>query len=929
MFWDKSGDMFHCLPLMNMPGEKQLQFMYDSASLYEEPVNINMLTANYAFLRSTSCVNPIMDKGKQISMSEVESRVKAFSVEQKASCCDELLLKYCGEEVDFKEICSCCPISRTYKNANRDLELKLVAYLLSNGGPMEVNMDELGIEDIVPLLNSLELLPFGKIPNRFVPFPLFQKICELMYESAFACVSADAFWESFSGVIYSRKAKPYKYGKLDTSSLSYVKNLVYSLFDESNKNIDIKGVIAELKSASVEQVVEQSSEKKPISKPTEEIVKTVVSPGSVILDDLFDEPSVLYTPMEELKAEPVEVSVVKSSDEPTTESNVESEPTVEPITEPLVELTPMVESVEEKAAIETVVNESPDIAESVTETVDITTSFVPVSSNTDVEGVSVENSSTMENSGAKDSELPETIIAGAGLPISSSMSIFGKSLDQMFVKKSSAVDEDNYTNRGVKSAGASFMYNGLLFTKKGGDNEVDVLTGEVVKPMTEDTVEPIEDSVTNVAASTESKVAPIINEEPIEATIFDMLAEVEDEVAVSKVDTIESTVVDTIADKVEDTVKDSIVDTDEKAIENTAMDIAEVIEPTIEPTTDMPSISPIVYNAPTVPEVVHEAIPSEVNEEVIVNNDELVSPNDLRMYTEYVKDGVIEQVKFRYSTTLSIGKVLKLSSTDNITIVTNVSDPSHIKFCRQISSDDLVVPLEVVSINDEVGLLIYLKEAFFVKYDSDAYGMLHTLFNNAKVTKVCYDAYTLAAYVYMYDNCLNNVIGLCQLYENKQLNVTSIAEYKAKYEEYGAIDYSAYVEAFSYSAAHALSLDAGYYLDCAHALDGDGFHYKYGGPVGKDFGVVFEISGLRSDVDSGIKTIQIVRNAVRVLYQSHLLQKYDAKIVEVSKDKFMIYVARNVYEFLDALIVSMSASIKKLTGGVPSFSCVPHFVHAK
>ena len=257
MFWDKSGDMFHCLPLMNMPGEKQLQFMYDSASLYEEPVDINMLTANYAFLRSTSCVNPITDNGKQLSMSEVESKVKSLSVDKRASCCEELLLKYCGEEVEFKEICSCCPISRTYKNAKRDLELKLLSYLLSNGGPMEVNIDELGVEDVSPLLNSMELLPFGKVPNRFVPFPLFQKICELMYESAFACVSADAFWESFSGVVYSRKAKPYKYGKLDTSSLSYVKNLVYSLFDESNKNIDIKSVIAELKNSS--GIVEQES----------------------------------------------------------------------------------------------------------------------------------------------------------------------------------------------------------------------------------------------------------------------------------------------------------------------------------------------------------------------------------------------------------------------------------------------------------------------------------------------------------------------------------------------------------------------------------------------------------------------------------------------------------------------------------------------
>lgn len=209
MFWEKSGELFRCLPLIDASGEEQLQFMYDIASVNEGGVDVPMLTARYAFLRSTSSVGAIMRNGKALGGADVEKLLSSYKPSYSANSCDGLIKYYCDNKAVY-EICDCCPCSSTYKNKNRKEEFEVLAYILSNGGPVYVDLQDLGIDDLSSLVKSQEPVPFGKVANKFVPYPLFQKVAEYMIESAFACVSADAFWEGFSGVVYSRKAKQYK-----------------------------------------------------------------------------------------------------------------------------------------------------------------------------------------------------------------------------------------------------------------------------------------------------------------------------------------------------------------------------------------------------------------------------------------------------------------------------------------------------------------------------------------------------------------------------------------------------------------------------------------------------------------------------------------------------------------------------------------------
>ena len=89
---------------------------------------------------------------------------------------------------------------------------------------------------------------------------------------------------------------------------------------------------------------------------------------------------------------------------------------------------------------------------------------------------------------------------------------------------------------------------------------------------------------------------------------------------------------------------------------------------------------------------------------------------------------------------------------------------------------------------------------------------------------------------------------------------------------------------------------------------------------------MFELSGFNKDVDSGIGFDKIVFNAIRILFYSHIIHKYNLKIVEIGDSSIKIYAPYNIYEVLDMLILAFSNSIKQLTGGVPSFVCVPIFV---
>ena len=294
MFWEKSGELFRCLPLIEVSGEEQLQLMYDCASIHEDEVNIPMLTASYAFLRSTSSVDSIAKNGKVLGGADIEKLLNDYSQKFKVASCDKLIRSYCDNEVVY-EICDCCPCSSTYKNKYRKEEFELLAYVLSNGGPMYVDLLDLGIDDLASLVKSQEPIPFGKVANKFVPYPLFQKLAEFMVESPMSCFSADAFWEGFSGIVYSRKAKQYKYGKIDETALSYIKNLVYSLFDEKYKELNFDNLRLLFGSTSVGDG-NLVSESKPIatnvSEPTKEVEKETVT-------EVFEEISVMEQPKED------------------------------------------------------------------------------------------------------------------------------------------------------------------------------------------------------------------------------------------------------------------------------------------------------------------------------------------------------------------------------------------------------------------------------------------------------------------------------------------------------------------------------------------------------------------------------------------------------------------------------------------------------
>ena len=760
MYWSGTKEMFHCLPLMSISGQKQLQFMFDSASLYEETVDIRTLTAIYSCYKSSGAIKPVSIKGKELTSTEVSEYAGKLKVEMSATCCEHLLNVYMPDN-KFSDICLCCPLSSAYKNARRDLEIKFVNHFLSNGGAVFVDFFSLGVEDPTTLVNSVELIPYGNVPNTFFPLSLLDKILKFAVSNTFACSSADFFWQSFCSEVLvvgkGGKSKISSYGKLDATALNHIKTFINNLFVVRD-GIDFEGVVEELK------------------KPYEYVAPVPLANKSIV--------------EENVEEEGVDEEVV--TDEVVTE-NKQSEPL------PYIETVVLCDMFDDNMSEDEIVNE-----------------LRALDGESSDEGFSDEVGLFVEESVVEDSTAAPSEEGCNDL-------------------------ENNESGNVAESVGASDVIDNTESVTDGATDEVinAVLEGEFSD---RDILEPCEDMA---GCDTEGVCT---YEHPVE--------------------------------QADDSLSDNI---------------------------------PSCENEPR---------------EVLIDgaDEEVVSDNSSSIFCVKSVDGLIHFAKFFTSRSWVRGSVLCIDGDSDVTVVPdNIYSHEFIDFSRAIAVDRKMIGVEVVSLGDEVGLLLCLDEKFFVRYNSRCYGPLHTLFNSGKILKVCSDVFTLSKYVLTYDDVFTNVVGLYQL--SKVAEVPSIP----KPSEYVSVCSSLnltkeivklYDTYQAYDVCNAMSADISDYLTCEQYVDNEVIKYNYNGAVGSDFGLVLEVTDLHYEVGAS----DIFKRAILILYNSRLFHKYNVKIAYEDADKLLLFVPYNVFEFLDTLVVAVTSSIKNLTGCVPSFSVVPHFV---
>lgn len=869
MFWEKSGELFRCLPLIEASGEEQLQFMFDIATVNEGNVNVPMLTARYAFLRSTSSVGAITRNGKSLGGADIEKLLDSYKPVHTAGSCNELIRSYCSN-VAVYEICDCCPCSSTYKNKNRKEEFEVLAYILSNGGPVYVDLQDLGIDDLPSLVKSQEPIPFGKVANKFVPYPLFQKIAEYMIESAFACVNADAFWEGFSGVVYSRKAKQYKYGKIDETALSYIKNVVYSLFDDRYKELNFDNLRVLMGSTSVgddDLTCNMSVSTQPIDiykvKDADEssselgVSSVVISESAdvVVLESFFDKGTSEPASKDSLDvSEEIDKSCVKEDKDKEDTLGNES---VSGDVSPVINEQNVVNSFDDKEMSESIVDE-PFLA-----MLGVKEDVLPEIVN-DPSLVGAWDSLGSKHSRNEASHMPNC--PSASFPFKSQEgSAYDKAEDELLC--------GGFLLKKKKGINADVLPVGIRGVSSGFDSDVK------------------KSSVESMFASITGRSFSAAEDSTVSASGIESPAECAESLGFTEADALAS-------------------------VDGCSVDV-------------LPSC-----------ECCDEGFVVTVNgktrDSVNVSNDEEISCADkdkeeapvIQIYRDYTNDGMIEPVSFKDSKTLCPGTVFIYNKAVSIAKSSNAKD--FIDLCRALegASD---VSIEVAKVGDEVGLLILLDRMYFTTYSSDAYGVLHSLFNNRKCRKICFDMFILAQYVYMYDSAFENVYSVFQ-YSGVGVDITSVNEledYIPFIQKQAVLPVQACSEYLAYMATHALSSDVGHYINASVVNGPNGFLYDFKSAEGvgeRVYGAVFELSGFNKDVDSGIGFDKIVFNAIRILFYSHIIHKYNLKIVEIGDSSIKVYAPYNIYEVLDMLILAFSNSIKQLTGGVPSFVCVPIFV---
>lgn len=278
-----------------------------------------------------------------------------------------------------------------------------------------------------------------------------------------------------------------------------------------------------------------------------------------------------------------------------------------------------------------------------------------------------------------------------------------------------------------------------------------------------------------------------------------------------------------------------------------------------------------------------------------------------------------------------------------------------LKLEKSLAAAD-IVSCDIASYNGVVGVFMYVNmEYYFVRYDTDCYGMLHTLFNSEKVVKITFNMYPMAKYIYMHDKVFNNVYSLQELYRVGGSSLTEkiasvlpdfsltdklyivrliphyISLFKPEYERiYNDSDLKDYVTMINSSTLmHAVSSDLSKYLKSSVQLTDTG--YVYGSVEGvKIDGMLIDINevNISSDCKVSGPLNRIIMCVFRRLIGSGYVYKYNIKLVKVYSSGVQFYVPhdKDMYELLDILLRVFSSSVYYVTKKPPCFSCTPHIL---
>lgn len=343
-----------------------------------------------------------------------------------------------------------------------------------------------------------------------------------------------------------------------------------------------------------------------------------------------------------------------------------------------------------------------------------------------------------------------------------------------------------------------------------------------------------------------------------------------------------------------------------------------------------------------------------------VHEDTLMHPVPAGGNFEPVKDNAVldsEYVSFTVRDGYSRSGVSIIDDIEAVYCPTLRNDDDFLRLEKRLATAK-IVPCELVSYKGNIGILMYLsQEYYYVRYNTDCFGMLHTLFNSESVLKIVLNMFQMAQYVYMYDKVFNKVYSLQELYR-----VTSCA-FKEKvadlvtdcdlsdrlylikllphYEELFNLVYESVrnSEALKDSATmvssstimHALSSDLSKYLKSSLQFTDEGYVYESVAGVNIG-GMLIDISDIYISAECKVSSPlnRIIMCSFRRLIGSGYVYKYSLKIVAVHKTGVQLYVPCNkdMYELLDILLRVFSASIHYVTKDSPRFSCTPRILRA-
>lgn len=320
-----------------------------------------------------------------------------------------------------------------------------------------------------------------------------------------------------------------------------------------------------------------------------------------------------------------------------------------------------------------------------------------------------------------------------------------------------------------------------------------------------------------------------------------------------------------------------------------------------------------------------------------------------------VDDSALLDIKFVPSPCESMGYVPgcvpDIEQVSSVVCPVLRTDAGFLSFEKELCGNTGTVACESVVYNGTYGLLMSFggPQTYFLRYDSDCYGMLHTVFNSENIAVVTSNMYQLARYVFQYDCCFNSVFELRALYDCQGSSFTAEAEKRGV----SCSDWTAplqlipqYIEMFrplyahigtdeayrqsvmlrsSNSVIHAFSADISGYIVCSVDEGNDGFTYGNVESVrkrGMEVGI--------SDISVAANIYPDVRMSVfHKLIVSGACRKYNIKLFYVDENGFSFYIpsSPDMYDALDLLLRMVSKSIRSATHDVPQFKCTPKIVY--